>query len=222
MSRKGRASGRLGRGLFLIFVGLLFGLIPAVALYAGLSLIGGGVLIFLGRRALGARHQRYALWSFIAVIAGVVAEFVGSFVLGVLFALALINGGDPVRVLSSAFLSLDLLLVVVSTIVGLGLVFFTYEFQNATGRTILWSAYWLGILVNVIVTLVIVSQIQAASVEVVSQAGTPAGALTDLANVFAPWRLLQFIPTIAYAIAYYTAWSQVEKRATQEAGLISR
>lgn len=209
-------------GLFLIFVGLLFGLIPAVALYAGLSLIGGGVLIFLGRRALGARHQRYALWSFIAVIAGVVAEFVGSFVLGVLFALALINGGDPVRVLSSAFLSLDLLLVVVSTIVGLGLVFFTYEFQNATGRTILWSAYWLGILVNVIVTLVIVSQIQAASVEVVSRAGTPAGALTDLANVFAPWRLLQFIPTIAYAIAYYTAWSQVEKRATQEAGLISR
>ena len=162
------------------------------------------------------------MWSFIAVIAGVVAEFVGSFVLGVLFALALINGGDPVRVLSSAFLSLDLLLVVVSTIVGLGLVFFTYEFQNATGRTILWSAYWLGILVNVVVTLVIVSQIQAASVEVVSRAGTPAGALTDLANVFAPWRLLQFISTIAYAIAYYTAWSQVEKRATQEAGLISR
>ena len=185
-------------------------------------LLAGGVLIFLGRRALGARHQRYALWSFIAVIAGVVAEFVGSFILGVLFALALINGGDPVRLLSSAFLSLDLLLVVVSTIVGLGLVFFTYEFQNATGRTILWSAYWLGILVNVIVTLVIVSQIQAASVEVVSRAGTPAGALTDLANVFAPWRLLQFISTIAYAIAYYTAWSQVEKRATQEAGLISR
>ncbi len=209
-------------GLFLIFVGILFGLIPAVALYADLSLIAGAALIFLGRKALGARHQRYASWSFMALIAGVVAEFVGSFVLGAFLVLALINGGDPARVLSSVFLSLNLLIVVASTIIGLGLVFFTYEFQNATGRVILWAAYWLGILFNVIVTLVIVSQIQAVSIEAVSQAGTPADALTILGNVFAPWRLLQFIPAIAYAIGYYKAWTQIEKKATQEAGLISR
>ena len=209
-------------GLFLIFVGILFGLIPAVALYADLSLIAGAALISLGRKALGARHQRYASWSFMALIAGVVAEFVGSFVLGAFLVLALINGGDPARVLSSVFLGLNLLIVVASTIIGLGLVFFTYEFQNATGRAILWAAYWLGILFNVIVTLVIVSQIQAASIEAVSQAGAPAGALTFLANVFAPWRLLQFIPAIAYAVAYYKAWTRIEIKATQEAGLISR
>lgn len=209
-------------GLFLIFVGLLFGLIPAVALYANLALLAGGVLIFLGRRALGARHQRYASWSFVTVIAGVVIAFVGSLVLGAIFALTLITGGDPARTLASVYLELDLLTAVASTILGLGLVFFTYEFQNATGRTLLWAAYWLGILFSVIVTLVIVSQIQTVSVEVVSQVGTPADALVAVANVFAPWRLLQFIPTIVYAIAYYKAWSSIEKRATHEAGQTPR
>ena len=209
-------------GLFLVFVGLLFGLIPAVSLYASLSLLAGGVLILLGRRAFGARHQRYVSWSFAAVIAGVVVDFVGSFVLGAIFALNLINGGDPSRTLSSIYLELDLLIAVASTIIGLGLVFFTYEFQNATGRTILWAAYWLGILANVIVTLAIVSQIQAVSAEVVSQARTPADALVAVANVFAAWRLLQFIPTIVYAIAYYKAWSSIERKATDGAGLTPR
>src|SRR5947208_8783249 len=57
-------------GLFLIFVGLLFGLIPAVALYAGLSLIGGGGMIFLGMRGVGAPHPRYAWGGVLAVYDG--------------------------------------------------------------------------------------------------------------------------------------------------------
>ncbi len=96
--------------------------------------------------------------------------------------------------------------------------FLTYEIQNATGRTILWAAYSLGIVVDVVITLVIVLQIQAASAQVLSQVGTPADALTALEYVFAPWRLLQFIPAIPYAIAYYKAWSSIEKKATQEGG----
>jgi len=70
---------RTRTGLFLVFVGILVEVIPAVALYGGLSLIAGAVLIFIGRKALGAKHQRYASWSFAAIIAGVVAEYVGSF-----------------------------------------------------------------------------------------------------------------------------------------------
>jgi hypothetical protein len=210
---------RTRAGLFLMFVGILLEVIPAVALYAGLSLIAGSILIFVGRRALGAKYQRYVSWSFTAIIAGVVAEYAGSFVLGVLFALAIIGGGDPAGVLSSFFLELNLLLVIASGIIGLGLVFLTYEIQNVTGRTILWAAYSLGILVDGIIMLVIVSQIQGASAQVLSQVGTPVDALIAMESVFAPWRLLQFIPAIPYAIAYYKAWSSIEKRATQEAGL---
>src|SRR5207245_5031187 len=76
-AEKRKSVSKTRTGLFLIFVGLLFGLMPAVALYAGLSLIGGGVLIFFGRGALGARHQRSATWSFITVIPGVVSGVVG-------------------------------------------------------------------------------------------------------------------------------------------------
>ena len=218
-AEKRKSVSKTKTGLFLIFVGILFGLIPAVAVYAGLSELAGAVLLFLGGSALGARHKRYTTWSFGAIISGLVTEIVGSFVIGVLFVQAINNGGDPARELSFFFLTLNLLLVVVGTIVGLGLVFFTYELQSAVGRTILWAAYWLGILVNVIVILVIVSQLQTATLEVLSQALTPAEALIALGNAFAPWRLLQFIPAIAYAIAYYRAWSQIEKRATQETSL---
>ncbi len=107
-------------GLFLIFVGILVKVIPALALYGGLSLIPGAVLIFIGRKALGTKHQRYASWSFAAIIAGVVAEYVGSFALGAFFALALIGGGDPASLLPSLFLELHLLLVIAGAIIGLG------------------------------------------------------------------------------------------------------
>jgi drug/metabolite transporter (DMT)-like permease len=214
-----KAVSRSRTGLFLIFIGIVFGSIPAVALYAGLSLIAGAVLIFVGRGALGPKHRRYAFWSFLAIIVGVFGTFVSSFVLGVLFALAIITGGDPVSVLSSLFLALNILLTVVGAIIGLGLVFLAYDLQNATGRALLWAAYSLGILVNVIILLVIVSQIQAASAQVLSQVGTPAEALVALENVFAPWRLLQFIPAFFYGVAYYKAWSRIEKKATQEPGI---
>jgi hypothetical protein len=213
---------RTRTGLYLIFVGIVFEIIPAVATYAGLSLIAGAVLLFLNRRAFGAKYQRYVFWSFVAVTGGVIAEIAGSFVLGVLYAVEVVTGGDPVSVLSSFFLELNLMLAVIGAVTGLGLVFFTYDMQNAAGRTILWTAYSLGIVVNVIVILVIVSQVQTASAQVLSQVSSPGDAFMALLASFAPWHLLQAIPAVPYAAAYYRAWSSVEKRATQDAGIVPR
>jgi hypothetical protein len=209
---------RTKTGLGFILLGIILSPIPTAALYGGLSLIGGVVLVFLGRRAFGAKHQRYALWSFVLIIGGVVSELAGSFVVDLMFALSLSNGVDPASALASFFLTLNLLLIVIDAILTLGLVFLTYDLQNSTGRTILWAAYFLGILMNMILAVVIFSQVQAVSAEVVSQVGTARDAVALITYVFAPWRLLQFVPAIFYAIAYYKTRSSVEKRVALEPG----
>ena len=210
---------RTKTGLGLILLGIILGPIPSFALYAGLFLIAGVVLVFFGRRAFGEKHQRYVSWSFILIIGGVVAESAGSFVIGVLLAQSLSRGVDLVSALASFFLALNLMLIVMDVILTLGLVFLTYDLQNSTGRTILWAAYSLGILMNAVLAIIILSQVQAVSSEVVSRAGTASDAIGLITYVFAPWRLLQLIPAIFYAIVYYKIWAGVERRVALEQGL---
>jgi hypothetical protein len=214
--KKSESVNRTRTGLGLILLGIVMEAIPNLALYGALPLIAGAMLVFLGRRAFGTQHQRYVSRSFILVTGGVVAEFVGSLVVGGLIALLLSNGADLVTTLSSSFLALNMMLIVIDTIIGLGLVFFTYDLQNATGRTILWAAYSLGVLMNAIFAFVIFSQVQAVSADVVSQVGTAGAAINLLIYMFAPWRLLQLIPAIFYAIAYFRSRSGVEKKAVLE------
>jgi hypothetical protein len=214
--KKRESVNRTRTGLGLILLGIVMEAIPTLSFYGALPLIAGVALVFLGRRAFGAQHQRYVSRSFILVVAGVFAQFVGSFLVGGLIALSLLSGADPATTLSSFFLALNMMLIVIDAIIGLGLVFFTYDLQNATGRTILWAAYSLGVLMNAIFALVIFSQVQAASADVVSQVGTASAAINLLIYAFAPWRLLQLIPAIFYAIAYFRSPSELEKKAVLE------
>jgi len=69
---------------------------------------------------------------------------------------------------------------------------------------------------NMIFLVVIFSQVQAVSADVVSQVGTAGAALNLLIYTFAPWHLLQLIPAIFYAIAYFRSRSGVEKKAVLE------
>jgi hypothetical protein len=207
---------RTKTGLGLILLGTILGPIPAFALYAGWFEIAGVVLVFLGRRAFGPKHQRYVSWSFLLIVGGVVAESAGSFVVTPLFASSLSGGVDPASALASFFLTLNLMLIVVDVILTLGLVFLTYDLQNRTGRTLLWTAYSLGIIMDAILALVIFTQVQAISAEVVSQVRTAMDGVALITYMFAPWRVLQLIPAIFYAIAYYKVWSGVERRAVVE------
>jgi hypothetical protein len=207
---------RTRTGLGLILLGIVMEAVPTLSFYGALPLIAGAVLVFLSRRTLGAQHQRYVSMSFILIVGGVFAQFVGSFLIGGLIALFLLNGADPATTLSSFFLALNVMLIVIDGIIGLGLVFFTYDLQNATGRTILWAAYSLGVLMNAIFAIVIFSQVQAVSADVVSQVGEASAAINLITYRFAPWRLLQLIPAIFYAIAYFRSPSGLEKKAVLE------
>ena len=97
---------------------------------------------------------------------------------------------DPASALASFFLTLDLMLIVVDVILTLGLVFLTYDLQNRTGRTLLWTAYSLGIIMDAILALVIFTQVQAISAEVVSQVRTAMDGVALITYMFAPWRVL--------------------------------
>ena len=207
---------RTRTGLGLILLGIVMEAVPTVSFYGALPLIAGAVLVFLSRRTFGTQHQRYVSRSFILVVAGVFAQFVGSFVVGGLIALSLLNGSDPATTLSSFFLALNMILIVIDAMIGLGLVFFTYDVQNATGRAILWAAYSLGVLMNVIFAIMIFSQVQAVSADVVSQVGTASAPISLIIYRFAPWRLLQLIPAIFYAIAYFRSPSGLEKKVVLE------
>lgn len=135
--RKRESVNRTTIGLGLILLGIVMEAIPPLSTYGLLPLVAGAVLVFLSRRPFGAQHQRYVSRSFILVIGGVVAEFVGSFIVGGLIELSLLSGADLAATVSSFFLALNLMLIVIDAIIGLGLVFFTYDLQDATGRTIL-------------------------------------------------------------------------------------
>jgi len=69
---------------------------------------------------------------------------------------------------------------------------------------------------NAVLAIIILSQVQAVSSEVVSRAGTASDAIGLIPYVFAPWRLLQLIPAIFYAIVYYKIWAGVERRVALE------
>lgn len=203
---------RTRAGIFLIFVGIIFQPIPTLALYAGLAILAGVVLIFLGRRALGPRHQRYALRSFILVIVGQATTFVGTFVVIILFGLAVSNGTtDLVSALSTLFLSLYLVIVIGDVVTTLGIVFLTYDLQDSTGRALLWSAFSLEVLVNVIIAFAVVSEVQATAQQVLSQVASAKDALFSLQYRFAYLRLLLWIAAIPYAIAYFKAWARIDK-----------
>jgi len=217
--KKRSSISRSKSGLGLIFLGLILEPIPKFPYLGLLAIVTGAILVFLGRRNFNARHQRYVTWAFILTIGGLASEYAGSFILGVLFALSLAAGGDPANSLSSLFVTLYVLLIIIGAVIGLGLLLFTYDLQNATGRIVLWVAYSLSVGISIIVAAVVYVQVQELSAEVVSQAGQATDAAALLDYQFASWRLLQLIPAIFYTIAYYRIRSELEKRVALEPGM---
>ena len=203
-------------GIYLIFAGIIFTPIPFIAVYSGIAILAGAVFIFLGRRALGPRHQRYAFRSFLLVTIAQVAAFIGAAFVIILFGRAVSSGAiDLATAFSNLFLTLYVIIVLTDIVTNLALVFFVYDLQDSKGHALLWSAFMLEILVNVIIALVVISAAQATAQQVLSQVTTVLDPFIQLQLQFAAWRLLLWIPAIPYAIAYYRARSRVDKKVVE-------
>lgn len=209
---------RSRRGLWLVFIGILVQPIPRFAIYGGLAIIAGAIFVFLGRRSLDVNHQRFVSRSIVLLIVGQVAAFVSAFVTGVLFASSVASGTtDVAGALSVFFLTLYAIVIVTDAITSLGLVYLPYGLQDSKGRTLLWLAFSLEILIDVVVAFIVVLDVQASSQQILSQASSIGNAIVTLQNSFAILRLLLWIPAIPYAIAYYKGWSRIDRKAVVEA-----
>jgi hypothetical protein len=174
--------------------------------------------MFLGRRSLGIKHQRYASRSFILVVVGQIVEGVGAFVATLFFILALAQSTTAATdTLTTYFLSLYGIIIISDVITNIGLVFFTYDMQDSTGRTLLWSAFTLEILIDIIVVSLVVLEVQATAQQILSQTASFGDAFSALQVRFAALRLLLWIPAIPYAIAYYKARSRIDQLAVVHA-----
>jgi len=209
-----RSLNRTWAGLGLLLVGIILQPIPVIAVYAGAAIVVGVLLVFYGRRSLGGKHRGYATAALVLVVIGQAAVFAGSLAVGAIIGIDVASGtADPASALSSLFLGFYIIIVITDAVTNVGLVLITYDLQDSTGRTLLWSAFSLEIMINVVIASIVVLTVQANATQVLGNTGSFTDAVRALQASFVALRLLLWIPAIPYAIAYYRARSQVDRRA---------
>jgi hypothetical protein len=225
-SRKHESVQRTRTGIILIFAGLVFSPIPSVRLYAGLSSIAGAILLYLGRHALGKTHQAYVSKSFITlVLTEIFVAIISAAIGGALAAIALTQPTEIENLLTNAYVSSTGLVLAANIIIYLALVYFVYDLQDRTGRTVLWTGFALGCITNLLVLYIVMSELPSIVPQILSQSTSLVAAWSMLGDEFVIWSLLAWIPAIPYAVAYYWAYRHVEKQAVTpeiiQASLIS-
>jgi hypothetical protein len=144
-------------GLFLL--GLYQFFVPAnnVAVllgYVGFGAIGGvggiltfvgSILFFIGRKEFGERHQQFVIYALLSIIIGVVFTTIFSIIGSFLF---------------SALIYTTPIITIISAVTGgLGYVFGLYELENDAGKKILYIAFFVSIVIAVIIGFLNVGEI---------------------------------------------------------------
>lgn len=196
---------RTETGLLLCIIGFALSWIPYIQ-YLGLLLIFIGlILLILGRDAFSQRHGAFVILGFILLIATFALSFILAFSL---FFSLLANLGSTSGV-ESAFKSFLIEVLAVSIIGGMYQVLVAYEISDHYGKILLISAFVIAAAIPIGLTAIILPQVN----HVLSQSlsgGNPAqlAALESQLNVY---RLLDAIPGLMFAYAYYLARSRIVK-----------
>lgn len=155
-------------GLLLLLVGMILGLIANVTLFfvsfltsgslsdlipmmisaliagtGGLLMLIGGLLIIIGRKEFGEKHQKYAIYAIVIFVVNIVITSVLSFSLNMMS----LFGGE------SLFMVTIIPTVVSAIIGGLVYIFLLHELENQNGRYALFAAYFAAIAVSVVTAL---------------------------------------------------------------------
>jgi len=207
------AIGRTKNGLLLLAVSGLLAPIPILNYIGGLLAIVGAVLMILGRGAFGDAHSRNVVLSVFIYIIGLVIVFI----VAVSFALTIssielsgASGASAAAAISSSFNDLLTGAIVVGAVLGFAIVLFTYAIQSRTGRILLLAGYVSSLLIALLVFSIIGPQLSTVVSNSIASRSVDRSGIDALQSGIQFLGLLNFIPGIIYAVAYYLLWERID------------
>jgi hypothetical protein len=204
---------RTKTGVLLLLIGSLLSWIPFnIGLFGSILILIGAILVILGRKAFGPSHARNVVVSIVVLFLGIIIAFVGGIIALVS---ALVGQTTSPATVQAGFNNLLIASAVGGIISGLASVFFTFGLQKQMGKMLLLAGYGAGILVSIVI-FVVASAAVPEFVAVACPGGTCSqedvmAALASFQSRVGGWGLLQAIPAILYAGAYYLVWNRISK-----------
>ena len=206
--------GRTKTGLLLMLIGGLISWIPFIGLLGSLLLLIGAILVILGRKAFGATHSRNVIIAIVVFFVGIISAIAIGVMLGVALYAASTGSSDPATVANAFVNALNnflIGLIVVSAIVGIAYVLFTYALQQQIGKVLLWAGYAASVAIAIAVYVVISQLFATAIAQATSGTTYDPGPLLAVQAQSTALGILSVIPSILFAAATYLAWSRVNR-----------
>ncbi len=207
----------------LLTVGVVLGPLPFINYLGAILAIIGAVLVILGREAFGKPHSTYAIWSIGIYIAGIVIGIVVAvvFVFELIAAAIASPSGPRTEAIMSAFNGLLIGIIVGTAISGIAYILLTYALQQQTGRVLLFAAYALSLTISILNLLLIGPLVSQAVADAVSGGVFNPAPIQELQNQMQLLGLLGLIPSSMYGLAYYLAWSRINKSELPQSASVS-
>ena len=203
-------------GLLLLVIGFALIWIPYVAFVADLIVLIGIIFLILGRHAYGPVHHRNVVVGGVLFLVTIVAA-VG---LAIWFAAALIGqlvtNINSVNVATGA-LQNDFAVLFIGTAV-LGVVgsfvrvIMPYALADRTTTLLLWTGFALSVAVSILVLAILYPQIANAISQSTSGTQFNPGPLNSLQTTSTLLGLLNIVPSLLFAWAYYRAREEAIRR----------
>jgi len=207
---------RTDTGLLLLVIGFALIWIPYVAFVADLIVLIGIIFLILGRRAYGPDHHRNVVVGGVLFLITVVAA-IG---LAIWFAAALVgqlvSNLNSVNVATGALQNDFAVLFIGTAILGVVGAFvrviMPYALADRTTTILLWAGFALSVAVSVLVLAILYPQIASAITQSTSGTQFNPGPLTSLQTTSTLLGLLNVVPSLLFAWAYYRAREEAIRR----------
>jgi len=195
-------------------VGTLISWIPVVGAIGYLLMLIGAILVILGRKAFGRTHARNVVASIVLFILGIVGLFAAAIPLGIAMVNVQLNGVQPdsAAQLESGYQTILVGGVVLSVLLGLASVLFTYALQNPMGRILLWSGYGANVALNIAIAWILSPLVPGAVQDALARGVLDPTPIANLESQQSALNLLAVLPALLFAGANYIAWSRIARR----------
>ena len=183
---------------------------------AGLASLIGALLVVLGRHSFGPKHSRNVILSVVLFIASIVITVIGTFTFTFSVLLATFNAASgstsvtPASI-TNAFNILLITLVIGTVLSGLAALFLTYALQQTTGRILLLGGYISSMALMILNSIGTLQGLAEAMNEAFANGRYNPAPLQALQSQRNPIQLLAVLPTLAFALAFYLAWSRINR-----------
>lgn len=208
--------GRTKTGVLLLLIGTLISWVPIIGPLGGLLVLIGAILVILGRKAFGAAHARNVVISVVVFFVGLIVVFAGGIPLAAVIVVAAGFSAQtiPAAEVQAAFNSVLIIAVAGAIIGGLANVLFTFILQNQTGKMLLFAGYGAGVVIQVVIFVVVSADIPDILAACSGDTCNSTAARTVLDRFLGrvdSLSLLEGIPALLYAGAYYLVWNRINK-----------